>query len=324
MSFDCSVIVPVHNKEPVVRRCLESVAEQTRTPAEVIVVDDASTDGSTLIAREYCERYGWLLLERSVPGAGGYAARNAGVRASNCEWLAFLDADDEWFPEHLATVERLTRFDYSMAATNWINSTGKGWKVNDFADRFSGRDAFGLSANRFLRIQDRGLNPVHTNTVLVRKALFEQVGGFPEHCRRGGDVATWMRLVVQAGGLAVSPATTAVYHREASGIVRTVPAETSGNCVHRAVCDFLVDPPRNVSVYRLKRFSNIHLRFAIRKRLFTGKLRPRDLRAWFVGVAPLEALRYYLLSATRGRNQRVLFIASNMVGDLFRSVLCRA
>jgi glycosyltransferase involved in cell wall biosynthesis len=83
-----SVIVPCYNAEKTLRVCLESVFAQTYQPLEVIVVDDASTDSSPAIAKEFpC-----TLVERPA-NAGVSAARNAGVAASHGEILFFLDSD---------------------------------------------------------------------------------------------------------------------------------------------------------------------------------------------------------------------------------------
>ena len=94
-----SVIIPVHNIEHHLRRCLDSVAGQTLADLEVICVDDGSTDGSPAILAEYARRDSrFQVLTQANAGPGG--ARNAGLKQATGEYLIFLDSDD-WFEPDL-------------------------------------------------------------------------------------------------------------------------------------------------------------------------------------------------------------------------------
>ena len=95
MTLPISVVVPVYNRERLLREALESVAAQTRPPAEIIVVDDGSTDGSAEVAVPLATR-----VLRQANG-GSAAARNAGLRAATQPWIAFMDSDDLWEPTKL-------------------------------------------------------------------------------------------------------------------------------------------------------------------------------------------------------------------------------
>src|SRR5205814_6119521 len=95
-----SVVVPAHDRADVIERALRSVAEQRDCePAEVIVVDDRSTDRTA----ELAEAHGARVL-RHDRNRGQAAARNTGVRATVQPWIALLDTDDEWLPDHLAVL----------------------------------------------------------------------------------------------------------------------------------------------------------------------------------------------------------------------------
>lgn len=88
-----SVVVPVFNTAPYLPECLESLAAQTFTDFDVVLVDDGSTDGSTALAERFARRRsGWQLVRSDRRGPGG--ARNAGVGFARGEYLAFLDSDD--------------------------------------------------------------------------------------------------------------------------------------------------------------------------------------------------------------------------------------
>src|SRR5262245_20392517 len=98
-----AVVIPLYNKRPHIARALESVFAQTEAPAEIFVVDDASTDGGLdEVVRHRDPRL--TILRRPEPGPGGYAARNIAVLRPQSDWIAFLDADDAWAPDHLANV----------------------------------------------------------------------------------------------------------------------------------------------------------------------------------------------------------------------------
>jgi len=96
-----AAVIPTYQREATVVRAIESVLAQTVAPSEVIVVDDGSTDGTSERLREF----GDLVNIVVQPQSGSAAARNRGVTEASAEWIAFLDSDDRWEPDHL---ERIT------------------------------------------------------------------------------------------------------------------------------------------------------------------------------------------------------------------------
>ncbi len=95
-----SVIIPAYNEAGRIAAGIESVLAQTRAPAEILVIDDGSTDATAAIAARYPVR---VIRQRN---AGISAARNRGFREATGSWIALLDADDLWLPERLASLER--------------------------------------------------------------------------------------------------------------------------------------------------------------------------------------------------------------------------
>jgi glycosyltransferase involved in cell wall biosynthesis len=93
-----AAIIPTYNYAHGIKQAIASVLNQTLSPVEIIVVDDGSTDGTRDVLDTYGSRIDCLYQQNR----GASAARNAGVRATNCEWVAFLDHDDEWHPDKLA------------------------------------------------------------------------------------------------------------------------------------------------------------------------------------------------------------------------------
>ena len=95
-----SVIIPVYNRRELVGRAIRSVLLQEGGDYEVIVVDDASDDGtSDWVRATFADRVQLLVLEKN---AGVSAARNHGIEAAHGEWIALLDSDDEWLSGKLA------------------------------------------------------------------------------------------------------------------------------------------------------------------------------------------------------------------------------
>lgn len=101
-----TVVIPVYNKQPHLERSIGSALRQTFQNFELILIDDASTDRSFVEAERLADER-TRILKRDEPGPGGYAARNLGVEHARGEWVAFLDADDEWHPEHLEELASL-------------------------------------------------------------------------------------------------------------------------------------------------------------------------------------------------------------------------
>lgn len=101
-----SVVIPTYNREKTIKRCIDSVLNQTYKNIEIIVVDDGSTDDTKTIIDGYIavgnggggdDIIHYLYQEN----AGAQVARNKGIRHSNAEWITFLDSDDEWMSDKL-------------------------------------------------------------------------------------------------------------------------------------------------------------------------------------------------------------------------------
>lgn len=99
-----SVIVPFWNAEGWLARCLDSLMAQ-KGDCEFVLVDDRSTDGSALIARDYVIRDDRFILIRNKHKQGPGGARNTGIEASEGDWITFLDADDEMLPRGIMIYE---------------------------------------------------------------------------------------------------------------------------------------------------------------------------------------------------------------------------
>ena len=88
-----SIIIPVYNVEPYLRRCIDSVLEQTMQDYEIVVVNDGSTDNSGSICDQYANQYDQIRVIHKQNG-GLSDARNTGIKAATGDYILFLDSDD--------------------------------------------------------------------------------------------------------------------------------------------------------------------------------------------------------------------------------------
>ena len=102
-----SIIIPIYNAEPYLRRCIDSVLAQTVKDFEIILIDDGSTDRSITIANTYAKADTRIVLLQQNH-AGQSAARNNGLRHAQGDFIAFVDADDwiepDWLETHLNAI----------------------------------------------------------------------------------------------------------------------------------------------------------------------------------------------------------------------------
>lgn len=182
-----SVVIPTYNRRSALVEALRSVLAQTLQPSEIIVVDDCSTDGTnaaSIAAVEPNIRY-----IRNSKNLGGGGSRNAGVRAANGTWIAFLDSDDLWLPTKL---ERQMQAYEQRNAEVAILASNVIWRRPAHKDRpLNHRAPHALEhTSSYLMVSDQALQ---TSTLVVRKELLLQVP-FNEALRKHQDWDLILRL----------------------------------------------------------------------------------------------------------------------------------
>jgi glycosyltransferase involved in cell wall biosynthesis len=284
-----SVVIPVYNKAPHIHRALSSVAGQTFADFEIIVVDDASTDGSLDEIRKFADPR-IQVFQRTSPGAGGYAARNLGIARSRADWVAFLDADDEWHSGHLALAAEGIRAypDAGIVSSGWAVSRG-GEKHHDaYFTNNSHRGQHLYTAETFMT----GPRPICMAVAVARKELLKAAGGFDEHWPHGADTALWLRLLLvkNTQGLWL-PVAGATYHMDAvnrvsEDIFQTFSpvAETAKRYVKNNACI----PQKRKAL--LMRYSNTMSLKPVLRKLITADCSMKDISDMlFWGCLPLRA-----------------------------------
>lgn len=205
-----SVVLPLWNKEDYIARTLRSVLGQTFQDFELVVVDDGSTDRSADIVRGFADPR--IRLVRQANG-GVSNARNRGIAEARFPYVAFIDGDDEWMPEHLETLAHLIRTypDCHVYSTCYLLQIG---------DRQPTRPNI---AYRYLPFQEEGVMdnyyevatginaPMNMSTFAAKKSALEEIGGFPTGIRSGEDIITLARLNIR-NNTAYSTRCTSIVH----------------------------------------------------------------------------------------------------------------
>ncbi len=180
-----SVIIPLYNKEREIETTLRSVLAQSYPAAEIVVVNDGSTDRSAEIVRGIGSP---LVRLVDQPNAGECAARNRGIREARSEWVALLDADDRWHPEFLAEIAAMIAEwpDCGAYCTGFdiVNAEGS-HPAPGLAERGIVANFFRDSAHRYVTT---------SSTVAMPRRVFDEVGGFPEGMKIAGDLYMWIKL----------------------------------------------------------------------------------------------------------------------------------
>ena len=180
-----TVIIPLYNKEREIEGTLRSVLAQTRQPDEIVIVDDGSTDRSAEIVRGTASPLVRLVPQ---PNAGECAARNRAIAEARGEYIALLDADDEWEPGFLAEIESMI----GAFPGCGLYCTGFSVVSHDGLFPAPGLDRRGIvehfcrdSAPRYIAIP---------SACCIPRAVFDDVGGFPEGMKMAGDLYMWIKI----------------------------------------------------------------------------------------------------------------------------------
>lgn len=173
-----SVIIPVYNGAPYLAAAIKSVLAQTCPPAEIIVVDDGSTDDSAAVAQVYAPRVQCVRQTQQGPAA----ARNAGIDLATGDVLAFLDADDLWLPDKLS------------GQTTVLHDQPACEAVSGRVENFVSPE---LDESQRLRLAKSAAQTghLHVGALLIRRTAFLRVGQFDTRWQHGEFMDWWARAV---------------------------------------------------------------------------------------------------------------------------------
>ena len=196
---EVTVIVPTRNRARILGQTLDSITAQENVSASVVVVDDASTDDTAEVINQRSDVS--MIRHGQVREQG--AARNTGARVASTPWLAFCDDDDLWAPTKLR--RQLDAVDTSGA--DWCTTSAlyvdEGlWPI--------GGARLGDSQAITRQIHDRNMIPSASSGLLVRRSLFERIGGFNEGARFVEDWDFCIRIAAEGTAVCVDELLVAV------------------------------------------------------------------------------------------------------------------
>lgn len=204
-----SVVIPAYNRPQMTRRAvLSALAQRPFAAAEVIVVDDCSSDDTGAVAAAAGARV--IRHERNM---GEGAARNSGIAAATQPWIGLLDSDDEWRPNLLATLWPLREGRVLVVGSAVYRRGGAG------ADRYLGPVFDRPQVLRSPRALLYPSNFVPNSAVLVRTDVVRAVGGYRPELRMGADLDLWLR-VLERGTAIMSPEVVVDYHLHAGQVTQ--------------------------------------------------------------------------------------------------------
>lgn len=212
-----SIVVPLYNKAPHIAHCIKSVLKQEFTNFELIMVDDASTDRSVEEVANFSDPR-IRVLHRVEPGPGGYAARNLGIAEAKADWIAFLDADDEWFLDHLKKAENGIRQypEVDILSSGWAIVKGGQKKIDSYFRKYASKGPHHYDIATFLS----NPRPIWTSVAVIRRDSLINYNGFDERWQHGADTELWLRLLLLTGKKAWwMSGVDAIYHTDSVNMV---------------------------------------------------------------------------------------------------------
>jgi succinoglycan biosynthesis protein ExoO len=277
-----SVIIPVYNKRRHLSRSIDSVLNQSVGDFELILVDDASTDGSYEFLSQLVDPR-IKVYRRSSPGAGGYAARNLGIEKANSSWVCFLDADDEWERDYLekmrSGIEEYPEVQIFSAA--WYVNHGKENSACNIAEVKEKDKLAIISLEEFLALSIGNAPPICSSVACVKKDVFKQVGAFPAGlCKSGGDVDTWLRIVLETKQIGFYNKPLATYFVDSDNMVSKTQKKFEIGCIMRTIKKTLENPDTAIPQELLKKYSNKYLMALMAKTIKAGQF-DKSFLAWY-------------------------------------------
>ena len=224
-----SVITPAYNAEKYIGEAIESVQAQTHKDWELIIVDDGSTDKTADTVRRYAAKDARITLIQQENKKMA-SARNAGIRAAKGKYIAFLDADNIFFPEKLGL--QVGHLESDMSCDVSYGNIHHFFGADKSARYASGSEHVLGSEDQFRELLWR--NSINVLSVLIRKSAFDRWGLFVEGWHACDEHYVWLNFAYHGAKFC--------HHPELVGLLRLHGSNDS------RLPDFLVRTARNFSV----------------------------------------------------------------------------
>jgi len=188
------VVVTLYNKEETIERALESIERQRCVPAEIIIVNDGSTDASLDRARRFGRgKSKYIIIDQKNMGVS--VARNNGINASKSNYVAMLDADDVWNCNHVLAISRMV--EKFPEAGMYVASSKKVLGIHEILEPIAacGVDgSYAVRGTEFYKKYSDQPRVLHTSAVCLNKHKTRHTGFFPEGAIRSQDIYLWLKI----------------------------------------------------------------------------------------------------------------------------------
>lgn len=204
-----SVLIPLYNKENFVEKTIQSALDQTYQDFEVVVINDGSTDKSLEIVKSFKDK---RIKIFNQDNQGVAKARNNGVNNSQGEWVAFLDADDVWLPNHLSELRKCI---HKLPKAKLVSTA---YKIN-LQPAFIKTPTYSKAPSNYIDYIQDYLEYCYvdslfwTSSICVNKEKFIEIGGFDNNLKTGEDLDFMIRFS-QKYDLGFNPIYTITYNRK--------------------------------------------------------------------------------------------------------------
>lgn len=189
-----SVVVPLYNKEKIIHKCLQSIILQSHKPDEIIIINDGSTDTSKQIVESFINEKSDNIFLYNYSNGGVSKARNLGIKKAKNEFVALIDADDQWDKDFLHEMNSLIiKFNNASIFSSFHRKKDSKGNIfmpfHSFEPNYSGyvSDYFYTSIKVPL---------INSSSVILKKSIVLEVGGFPERAFVTEDLFMWFKIAL--------------------------------------------------------------------------------------------------------------------------------
>lgn len=183
-----SIIIPLYNKEFFIQNTLRSVLDQTFIDFEIIIVNDGSTDKSEKKVLQFKDT---RISYYSKKNSGVSSARNFGIEKSQSNYIAFIDADDYWYPNHLQEIHNLILQKKHLKVFTSLLEIESEFRV--FKAKYSN-----LKKNKIQEINffETSLSRIilSSSTAVIDRTITKEIGFFDTKLHKGEDTDYWIRI----------------------------------------------------------------------------------------------------------------------------------
>jgi len=208
---ELSIIIPTFNYAHLLTRAVDSVMSQISSNAELIIIDDGSTDDTEKVLKELQRKYPESLRVYKKKNGGAASARNAGVLASKAEYLLFLDADDELIAGTISEIKSVIKtskeIDLFLSGHITINEDGV------LREHFIGPINANKSKNFIAYIKKQ--LPMSHGAFVVKRKQFEHIT-YPENLKNSEDIPVFGQLLASSTVATISKPLVTIYKHEGS------------------------------------------------------------------------------------------------------------